>query len=60
MFTPPPDLDTWDPRHVTDWLAELAEDDTLTPGDWERAQRVVTAALLGEELAAELHGPETR
>lgn len=58
-LTIPTDMAAWDPRDVADWAASLADDPEVTGAEHDQAQRAVTAALLGEDLAADIHGPAT-
>lgn len=45
----PTDLDRWNPAEVTDWLAQLDNDDTITEADYAAAQQAGAAALLDTE-----------
>jgi hypothetical protein len=47
--TIPTDLDRWDPRDVTAWLAALEEDQTVTDAEVTEARRAVSAALIDPE-----------
>lgn len=56
MFSIPSDLNTWHPNDIAEWSAALDDHPTLTDTDRRRADRAVSVALLGDELAAEIHG----
>jgi hypothetical protein len=58
MLDIPSDLNAWHPNDIAEWSAALDDDPTLTDTDRRRADRAVSVALLGEETAAEIHGPE--
>jgi hypothetical protein len=53
MRTTPGELATWNPADVTDWLAQLADDETTTDTEYDIASRAAASALgSGEHLDA--------
>lgn len=59
MLDIPADLNAWHPNDIAAWSTSLDDDPALTDADRQRADRAVSVALLGEETAAEIHGPVT-
>lgn len=57
MLVIPTDLNAWHPGDIGAWAAGLDDDPTVTEADLQRADRAVSAALLGEDVAVEIHGP---
>lgn len=57
MFSIPSDLNAWHPNEIAAWAAGLDDDPTVTEAERAAADRAVSVALLGEEAAAEIHGP---
>lgn len=56
MLTTPSDLSAWHPNDIAAWAAGLDDDPTVTEAERAAADRAVSVALLGDELAAEIHG----
>jgi hypothetical protein len=50
MFTIPADLDRWHPNDINAWARGLDDDPEVTPDDYQRAQRAVAEALLGDAV----------
>lgn len=55
MLDIPADLAAWNPADVSLWARDLADDPQVTDDDYLRGQRAASIALLGDDLAVQIH-----